>query len=164
MGSPAYIQQKQRCTSYTTQGASIAPPPAPPSGGGGGPPPPAPGGGGPPTGLSCPSEGVHSSSPQALLLAALWPAMVVEPLHTAPGSSHPGYASTCPQAHPATPSPDDDVCHQNPLSTTAGGACDGPAPGSSNRRLLAALSGSAGHPATSSHRRLSPCGSLSGSR
>jgi hypothetical protein len=55
MGSPAYIQQKQRCTSYTTQGASIAPPPAPPSGGGGGPPPPAPGGGGPPTGLSCPS-------------------------------------------------------------------------------------------------------------
>jgi hypothetical protein len=46
----------------------------------------------------------------------------------------------------------------------AGGACDGPAPGSSNRHLLAALSGSAGHPATSSRRRLSPCGSLSGSR
>jgi hypothetical protein len=55
MGSPAYIQQKQKCTSYTTHGASIAPPPAPPSGGGGGPPPPAPGGGGgPPTGPSCP--------------------------------------------------------------------------------------------------------------
>jgi hypothetical protein len=34
----------------------------------------------------------------------------------------------------------------------AGGACDGPAPGSSNRRLLAGLSGSAGHPAASSRR------------
>jgi hypothetical protein len=41
--------------------------------------------------------------------------MVAEPPHTAPGSSRPGYASTCPQAHPATPSPDDDVCHQNQL-------------------------------------------------
>jgi hypothetical protein len=61
------------------------------------------------------AAGIHSSSQQALLLAALWPAMVAAPPHTAPGSSHPGYASTCPQAHPATPSPDDSVCHQNPL-------------------------------------------------
>jgi hypothetical protein len=62
-----------------------------------------------------PAAGVHSSSQQALLLAALWPAMVAAPPHTAPGSSHPGYVSTCPQAHPATPSPDDGVCHQNQL-------------------------------------------------
>jgi hypothetical protein len=110
IGSPAYIQQK-----HIHHGASIAPPPAPPSGGGGGPPPPTPGGGGPPTGPSCPAAGVHSSSPPALLLAALWPAMVAAPPHTAPGSSHPGYKSTCPQAHPATPSPADGVCHHNPL-------------------------------------------------
>jgi hypothetical protein len=45
-----------------------------------------------------------------------------------------------------------------------GGVCDGPAPGSSYRRLLADLSGSVGHPMASSHRRLSPRGSLSGSR
>jgi hypothetical protein len=59
--------------------------------------------------------GIHSSSQQALLLAALWPTMGAAPPHTTPGSSHPRYASTCPQAHPATPSPDDDVCHQNLL-------------------------------------------------
>jgi hypothetical protein len=62
-----------------------------------------------------PTVGIHSSLQQALLLAALWPAMVAAPPHTAPGSSRPGYASTCPQAHPATPSPDDEVCHQSPL-------------------------------------------------
>jgi hypothetical protein len=45
-----------------------------------------------------------------------------------------------------------------------GGTCDGPAPGSSNQHLLAALSGSAGHPVASSRRRLSPRGSLSSSR
>jgi hypothetical protein len=51
-GSPAYKQQK--CTSYISHGASIAPPPTPPSRGGGGPPPLAPfSGGGPPTGPSC---------------------------------------------------------------------------------------------------------------
>jgi hypothetical protein len=48
--------------------------------------------------------------------------------------------------------------------TPAGGACDGPAPGSSNRRLLAALSGSVGRSATSSCQCLSPCGRLSGSQ
>jgi hypothetical protein len=46
----------------------------------------------------------------------------------------------------------------------AGGVCDGPGPGSSNRRLLASLSGSVGCLAASSRRCLSPRSSLSGSR
>jgi hypothetical protein len=41
--------------------------------------------------------------------------MVAAPPRTAPGSSHPGSMSTCPQARPATPSPDDGVYHQSPL-------------------------------------------------
>jgi hypothetical protein len=45
--------------------------------------------------------GVHSSSQLQQLLAALGPAMVPVPLHTAPGIPHPGCGSTCPQAHPA---------------------------------------------------------------
>jgi hypothetical protein len=40
---------------------------------------------------------------------------VAVPLHTTPGNSHPGCASTCPQAHPVAPSPNDGVCHHNPL-------------------------------------------------
>jgi hypothetical protein len=55
-GFTSLYTTKTKCTSYTTQGASIAPPPTPPSGGGGGPPPPALGGGGPPTGPSCPDD------------------------------------------------------------------------------------------------------------
>jgi len=61
------------------------------------------------------TTGVHSSSPQALLLAALWPATVVVPLHISPGNACPRCMSTCPQAHPVEPSPDDSVCHHNPL-------------------------------------------------
>jgi hypothetical protein len=64
--------------------------------------------------------GVHSSSQPALLLTALWPAMVVAPPQTALGSSHPGSMSTCPQARPATPSPDDGVYHQSPLQLYIG--------------------------------------------
>jgi hypothetical protein len=41
--------------------------------------------------------------------------MVVVPPHTAPGNSHPRCATTCPQAHPIEPSPDDGIYHQNPL-------------------------------------------------
>jgi hypothetical protein len=41
--------------------------------------------------------------------------MVQVPPHTTPGNSRPGYATTCPQAHPVKPSPDDGVYHQNPL-------------------------------------------------
>jgi hypothetical protein len=43
----------------------------------------------------------------------------------------------------------------------AGGACEGPAPGSSQRRLCAGLSASAGPPAASSLGRLPPRGGLS---
>jgi hypothetical protein len=46
----------------------------------------------------------------------------------------------------------------------AGGACDGPAPGSSKRRLCSGLSGTAGPPAASSLRRLPAHSSLSFSR
>jgi hypothetical protein len=41
--------------------------------------------------------------------------MVAVILCTAPGTPHPGYGSTCPQARPATPSPDDGVYHQHKL-------------------------------------------------
>jgi hypothetical protein len=114
MGSPAYIQQN-RYTSCTTHGASISPPPAPPSGGGI-PPPPASGGGGPPPiGPSCPGGKRPLVIAASTADVALWPAMVAVPPHTTPGNSRLGYASTCPQAHPAKPSPDNGVCHQNPL-------------------------------------------------
>jgi hypothetical protein len=46
----------------------------------------------------------------------------------------------------------------------AGGACDGPAPGSSQRRLCAGLSGPAAPPAAASLGRLAPRGGLSCSR
>ena len=46
----------------------------------------------------------------------------------------------------------------------AGGACDGPAPGSSQRRLCVGLSAPAGPPATASLGRLAPRGGLSCSR
>jgi hypothetical protein len=41
--------------------------------------------------------------------------MVAVTLCTAPGTPHPRYGSTCPQARPVTPSQDDDVYHQNRL-------------------------------------------------
>jgi hypothetical protein len=41
--------------------------------------------------------------------------MVAVTLHTAPGNSRPGCASTCPQSHLVEPSPDDGICHYNPL-------------------------------------------------
>jgi hypothetical protein len=59
--------------------------------------------------------GVHSSSRRAQLLVALYPAMVVVLLYTAPGTPHPRCISTCPQACPTTPSLDDGVYHQNQL-------------------------------------------------
>jgi hypothetical protein len=62
-----------------------------------------------------PVVGIHSSSRQAQLLVALYPAMVAVPIYTAPGTPRPGCVSTCPQARPITPSPDDGVYHQNLL-------------------------------------------------
>jgi hypothetical protein len=157
------IYNKKRYTSCTTHGASIAPPPAPPSGGGG-PPPPAPGGGGPPTGPSCPG------GRRPLVIAASTAARRTMARH---GGGTPTHCSrklsSWMRVHMPSGTSCKTVSRRRRMSSkstpaTAGGACDGPAPGSSNRCLLAALSGSAGHPAASSRRRLSPCGSLSGSR
>jgi hypothetical protein len=155
----------KRYTSYINQGASIAPPPAPPSGGGGGPPPPAPGGGGgPPIGPSCPG------GRRPLVIAASTAARRTIARH---GGGTPIHCSRNPSSWMRIHMPSGTSCNtvsrrwrisSKSTPAAAGGACDGPAPGSSNRCLLAALSGSAGRPAASSHRRLSPCGSLSGSR
>jgi hypothetical protein len=62
-----------------------------------------------------PAVGVHWSWRQAQLLVARSTAMVEVTLCTAPGTPRPGYGSTCPQARPVTPSPDDGVYHQNHL-------------------------------------------------
>ena len=151
MGSPAYIQQKQKCTSYITQGASIAPPPSPPSGGGGGPPPPAPGsGGGPPTGPSYPG------GRRPLVIAASTASRHTMARH---GGGTPTHCSKKLSSWICIHMPSGTSCKtvsrrrrmssKSTLATT-GGACDGPTPVSSNRCLLPALSGSAGHPTTSS--------------
>jgi hypothetical protein len=163
IGSPAY--QKGIHSTYIHQGASIAPPAAPPSGGGGGPPPPAPGGGGgTPAGPSCPG-GRHP-----LVIAVSTAARRTRPRH---GGGNPMHYSRNPsswiQIHMPSGMSCNTVSKRRRISSkstlaAAGGACDGPAPGSSNRRLLAGLSGSAGDPAASSHRRLPPCGGLSSSR
>jgi hypothetical protein len=61
------------------------------------------------------AAGIHSSSRQAQLLVALYPAMVAVLLYTASGTPRPGCVSTCPQARPITLSPNDGVYHQNQL-------------------------------------------------
>jgi hypothetical protein len=58
---------------------------------------------------------IQSSQHQPLLLVVLQHTMAMEPPHTAPGYLHPGCETTCPQAHPVTPPPGDDVCPQNLL-------------------------------------------------
>jgi len=150
IGSLAYIQSK-RHTIYIHQGASIAPPAAPPSGGGGGPPPPAPGdGGGTPAGPSCPGGRCP------LVIAASTTARRTIPRH---GGGNPMHCSRNPSSWIWIHIPSGTSCntvsrqrHISSKSTPAAtrGACDGPAPGSPNQRLLAALSGSAGRPAASS--------------
>jgi hypothetical protein len=161
-GLTSLYTTKQRYTSCTTHGASIAPPPAPPSGGGG-PPPPAPGSGGPPTGPSCPG------GRRPLVIAASTAARRTMDRH---GGGTPTHCSrklsSWIHVHMPSGTSCKTVSRRRRISSkstpvTAGGACDGPAPGSSNRRLLATLSGSVGRLATSSCRRLSPYGSLSSS-
>jgi hypothetical protein len=155
---------KKRYTSCTTHGASIAPPPAPPSGSGG-PPPPAPGGGGPP-----PIRPSYPGGRCPLIIAASTAAHRTMDRHGG-GTPTPCSRKLFSWMHDHMPSGTSckTVSRRRRISSkstlvVAGGACDGPTPGSSNRFLLAALSGSAGHPATSSHRRLSPHGSLSSSQ
>jgi hypothetical protein len=58
---------------------------------------------------------VWSSQHQLLLLIVPWPAMAEESPHTAPGCPHPRCTTTCPQAHPVTPPPGNDVFPQNLL-------------------------------------------------
>jgi hypothetical protein len=159
---PIY-NKKQRYTSCTTHGASIAPPPAPPLVGGD-PPPPASGGGGPPTGPSCPG------GRRPLVIAANTVARCTMARH---GGGTPTHCSrklsSWMRVHMPSGTSCNTVSRRRRISskstpTVVGGVCDGPAPGSSNRRLLAALSGSVGRPAASSYRHLSPCGSVSGSQ
>jgi hypothetical protein len=132
------------------QGVSIAPPPVPPSGGGGGPPPPAPGGGGgPPIGPSCPG------SRRPLVMAASTAAHCTIDHH---GGGTPIHCSRNPSSwmhiHMPSGTSYNTVSSRRRISSkstlvVAGGACDGPAPGSSNQCLLADLSGSAGDPTAS---------------
>ena len=150
IGSPAYQKGIQR--TYIHKGASIAPPAAPPSGGGGGPPPPAPGGGG---GTS--ARPPYLGSRRLLVITASTAARRTIPLH---GDSNPMHCSRNPSSWMRIHMPSGTSCNtvsrrwrisSKSTPAAAGGACDGPAPGSSNRRLLTALLGSAGHPAASSH-------------
>jgi hypothetical protein len=153
ISSPAY--QKGLQNTYTHQGASIAPPAAPPSGGGGGPPPPAlGGGGGTSAGPSCPG------GRRPLVIAASTAARRTIDRH---GGGNPIHCSRNPSSWIRIHMPSGTSCNtvskrrrisSKSTPAAAGGACDGPAPGSSNRCLLAGLSGSAGAPAASSHRRL----------
>jgi hypothetical protein len=82
---------------------------------------------------------------------------------TASGTPRPGSGSTCPQACPKKPSQNDGTRSSSALAT-AGGACDGPAPGSSQRRLCVGVSGLAGPPVAASLGHLAPHGGLSCSR
>jgi hypothetical protein len=143
------------------QGASNAPPATPPLGGGGGPPPPAPvGGGGTPARPSCPG------GRRPLVIAAATAARRTRPRH---GAGNPIHCSRNPsswmQVHIPSGTSRSTASkrrHKSSISTpvVAGGACDGPALGSSKWRLCVGLSAPAGHPAASSHGGLSPCGGL----
>jgi hypothetical protein len=136
------------------QGASIAPPPTPPLGGGGG----------TPAGPSYPGDR------HPLVIAASTAARSTIPCH---GGGTPIHCSRNPsywmRIHMPSGTSYNTVSKRRRISSKStpaavGGACDGPTPGLSNRRLLSALSGFAGRPAASSRRCLSPHGSLSGSR
>jgi hypothetical protein len=146
------------------QGASRAPPAAPPSGGGGGPPLPAPGGGGgTPAGSPCPG------GRRPLAIAASTAARRMIDRH---GGDNPTHCSRNSSSwiclHMPSGTSRRTVSKRRTISSStpaaAGGACDGPAPGSSQRRLCAGLSGPADPPAAASLGRLAPRGGLSCSR
>jgi hypothetical protein len=141
----------KRYTSCTTHGASIAPPLSPPSSGGG-PPPPASGSDGPP-----PTGPSYPGGRRPLVIAETTVAHHTRDRH---GGGTPTHCSRKLSSWMHDHMPSGTSCKtisrrwrisSKSTPATVGGACDGPAPGSSNRHLLAALSGSAGHPATSSH-------------
>jgi len=161
IGSPAYIIKK---IYNIHQGASITPPTSPPSGGGGVPPPPAPGGGGgTPAGPPC------SGDRRPLVIAESTAACLTIPRH---GGGSPMHFSRNPSSWIRIHMPSGTSCKtvskQRRMSSksppaTAGGACDGPAPGSSKRCLYTGLLGSTGALAASSCHRLPPCRGLSSS-
>jgi hypothetical protein len=147
-------------TSYN-QGASNAPPAAPPSGGGGGPPRPAPGGGG-----GAPVGPSYPGGRRPLVMAASTATRRMIDRH---GGGNPIHCSRNPSSwiriHMPSGTSRNTISKRRRISSSSppaavGGACDGPAPGSSKRRFLAGLAGSVGRPAASSRPRLSPCGSL----
>jgi hypothetical protein len=148
-GLTSLYTTKKIYTSCTTHGASIAPPPSPPSGGGG-PPPPAPGGGGPPTRPSCPGDR------RPLVIAARTAARRTMACHGGGTPTHRSRKiSSWIRVHMPSGTSCKIVSRRRRISSestpvAARGACDGPAPGSSYRCLLAARSGSAGRPAASS--------------
>jgi hypothetical protein len=122
------------------QGASKAPPAAPPSGGGGGPPLPAPGGGGGTSaGPPCPG------GRRPLVIAASTAARRMIDRH---GGGNPTHCSRNSSSwiwiHMRSGTSRRTVSKRRTISSStpaaAGGACDGPAPGSSQRRLCAGLS------------------------
>jgi hypothetical protein len=156
--------KKQYTNTTYNQGASKAPPTAPPSGGGGGPPRSAPGGGGgTAAGPPCPG-GRHP-----LVIAASTAAHLMIDRH---GGGNPMHCSRNSSSwiwvHMPLGTSRKTVSKRwtrsSSVSAAAGGACDGPAPGSSQRRLCAGLSSPAGPPAASSLGRRPPRGSLSFSR
>jgi hypothetical protein len=127
IGSPAY----QKGT--YNQGASKAPPATPPSGGGGGPPPPAPGsGGGTSAGPPCPGDR------RPLVIAASTAARRMIDRH---GGGNPMHcsrnSSSWIRVHMPSGTSRKTVSNRRTRSSSSalaavGGACDGPAPGSSS--------------------------------
>jgi hypothetical protein len=148
------------------QGASSTPPAAPPSGGGGGPPLPAPGGGG-----GAPAGPSYPGGRRPLVMAASTAARRMIDRH---GGGNPIYCSRNFSSwiwiHMPSGTSQNTISKRWRISSSStpaavGGACDGPAPGSSKRRLLAGLLGSAGAPAASSrglslHAEVSPLAAL----
>jgi hypothetical protein len=159
---PAHQPNKKWYTQVSyNQGASKAPPAAPPSGGGGGPPLPAPGGGGGTSaGPPCPG------GRRPLAIAASTAARRRIDRH---GCGNPTHCSRNSSSwiwiHMHSGTSRRTVSKRRTISSStpaaAGGACDGPTPGSSQRRLCAGLSGPAAPPATASLGRLAPRGGLS---
>jgi hypothetical protein len=147
-------------TSYN-HGASKVPPSAPPSGGGGGPPRPTPdGGGGTSAGPPCPG------GRRPLVIAASTAAHHMIDRHGGGNLMHCSRnSSSWIWVHMPSGTSRKTFSKRWTRSSSApaaaGGACDGPAPGSSQRRLCAGLSSPAGPPAASSLGRRPPHDGLS---
>jgi hypothetical protein len=103
----------------------------------------------------------QSSQHLLLLLSIPWSTTPMEPPHTSLGHPRLGSVTTCPRALPIALPPSGKWISSKSPPASAGGACDGPAPGSSKRCLLALShhqQASPQHPPASSlsYPRLSP--------